>query len=249
VDRATGYRYYDRSKIETARVIACLRGLDFTLDEIREILARAGDDADLRGVIERQKSVLENRINRSRAIVRSLRQFLAQEEEMKRIMSQATFQIEHKTVDTIRIAGIRTRGRYADCGALFARIGMHVGRHICGKPMLLHYDTEYREEDADFEACMAVRAGKSAGEISIRELPGGHCVSLLHQGPYDQLGRSYARILHYIRDQGLEVVTPTREIYHKGPGMIFRGNPSKYLTEIQMLMSDAKAGAKPVKPA
>jgi len=32
------------------------------------------------------------------------------------------------------------------------------------------------------------------------------------------------------------VVTPTRAIYIKGPGMIFKGNPKKYLTEIQMVV-------------
>jgi len=27
---------------------------------------------------------------------------------------------------------------------------------------------------------------------------------------------------------------PTREVYLKGPGMIFKGNPRNYLTEIQI---------------
>ena len=75
--------------------------------------------------------------------------------------------------------------------------------------------------------------------IAVRELPGGRCVSLLHRGPYDQLGRSYASVLEYVRGKGYEVVLPTREIYHKGPGMIFRGNPKNYLTEIQMLTREA----------
>jgi hypothetical protein len=35
-----------------------------------------------------------------------------------------------------------------------------------------------------------------------------------------------------------EVAGPTREVYIKGPGMIFRGNPKKYLTEIQMLIRE-----------
>jgi effector-binding domain-containing protein len=30
------------------------------------------------------------------------------------------------------------------------------------------------------------------------------------------------------------VVLPTREVYLKGPGMIFRGNPKNYVTEIQI---------------
>ena len=96
---------------------------------------------------------------------------------------------------------------------------------MSGKPLLLHYDTEYREDDADFEACMPVRAGKPADGISIRQLPGGRCVSLMHKGPYDQLGQSYAKVLDYIRAKGCDIESPTREIYHKGPGMIFRGNP------------------------
>jgi DNA-binding transcriptional MerR regulator len=60
---------------------------------------------------------------------------------------------------------------------------------------------------------------------------------ILHKGPYNQLGRSYAKILDYIRGQGYDVLSPTREIYHKGPGMFFRGNAKNYLTEIQMLIA------------
>ena len=28
---------------------------------------------------------------------------------------------------------------------------------------------------------------------------------------------------------------PSREVYVKGPGMIFKGNPKNYLTEIQIM--------------
>jgi DNA-binding transcriptional MerR regulator/effector-binding domain-containing protein len=243
VDGQTGYRYYDRSKIETARIITCLRDLDFTLEEIGGILNSAGDDADLRGIMQRQKALLDSRIKRSRAIARSIGKFLAHDEEMRRIMAQASFEIEQKTIEPFRVAGIRTKGRYADCGASFGRIARRVGRYICGKPMLLHYDAEFRENDADFEACIPVRAGASADPISIREIAGGPCVALLHQGPYEELGRSYARILEFIRARRLEVVMPTREIYHKGPGMIFRGNPKNYLTEIQILVAGPADGA------
>jgi effector-binding domain-containing protein len=37
-----------------------------------------------------------------------------------------------------------------------------------------------------------------------------------------------------VKERGYEVTLPTREVYLKGPGMIFRGNPKKYLTEIQL---------------
>jgi len=138
------------------------------------------------------------------------------------------------------VAGMRMKGRYADCGKGFAQIGKRFGRHICGKCFLLHYDTEYKEDDADFEACMPIRKGSATDGIAVRELPGGRCVSLLHKGPYEQLGRSYARILTYVKDKGYHVIVPTREVYLKGPGMIFKGNPRNYLTEIQLLVENSQ---------
>jgi DNA-binding transcriptional MerR regulator len=238
VDEQTGYRYYDRSKIEIARIIVYLRSLDLSIDEVREILCGAVEDADLRAVLERQKARLESKISRDREIVRSIHAFLTQEEETERIMAQASFQIEEKMVEPVRIAGIRMKGRYSDCGTAFARIGRRFGRYIRGKPILLHYDNEYREDDADFEACMPIRGGNTMDGITTRELTGGRCVSLLHLGPYDQLGKSYAKVLEHVRDNGYEIVLPTREVYLKGPGMIFRGNSQKYLTEIQMLIKE-----------
>lgn len=47
---------------------------------------------------------------------------------------------------------------------------------------------------------------------------------------------SYEKILSYVNQHGYAAQMPTREVYIKGPGMIFRGNPKKYLTEIQMLI-------------
>ena len=81
-----------------------------------------------------------------------------------------------------------------------------------------------------------IRPSEAADGIDVRELPGGRCVSLMHRGPYDQMGRSYAVVLSYVHDRGYRAVMPTREVYHKGPGMIFRGNPKNYLTEIQVLV-------------
>ena len=149
-------------------------------------------------------------------------------------MGQTNFPIEEKTMEPVLIAGIRMKGRYADCGPAFGRIGKHFGRTICGKPFLLHYNAEFREDDAEFEVCMPIHGGKATDGISVRDLAGGRCVSLMHKGPYEVLGRSYAKVLEYVRSKGYPIAMPTREVYYKGPGMIFRGNPKNYLTEIQI---------------
>jgi DNA-binding transcriptional MerR regulator/effector-binding domain-containing protein len=236
VDKQTGYRNYDARQVEKARIITQLRSLEFSLEQIAEVLAQCADEADLLEFLERQRSVLEDRMRQYRGIVSSLDKIIRTEREARMAMQNSTYQVEEKTLEPLLIAGVRMKGRYSDSGKGFAKIGKALGRYISGKCLLLHYDTEYREDDADFEACMPVRKSKESAGISIRPLPGGLCVALLHKGPYDQLGRSYAKIMTYIKEKDYEILMPTREVYLKGPGMIFRGNPQNYLTEIQILV-------------
>lgn len=245
IDEQTGYRYYDDAKVGAARVIAFLREMEFSVAEIRDILHAAGaggDEGQLFEAMERQKALLEERIRRSKKAVRLLDQFLSEERQAKVAMSTSTFDMEERVLPPLLVAGVRMRGRYGDCGQGFARIVRAFGRFICGAPFLLHYDDEYRDEDADFEACMPVRRAGPVDGVAVRELPGCRCVSLTHQGPYDAMGPSYAKVFRYVRDKGYRPVLPTREVYHKGPGMIFRGNPKNYLTEIQVPVEAGPGG-------
>ena len=159
------------------------------------------------------------------------------EERRARAMAQSVNEEQEKMLEPMLVAGIRIRGKYSDCGQAFGRIGRSLGRFICGKPLLLHYDAEFREEEADFEACMPIRQRKEVDGISVRELPGGRCVSFVHRGRYEQLGRSYARVFEYVNDHKYEVIRPTREVYVRGPGMFLKGNPENYLTEIQIMIN------------
>ena len=153
-------------------------------------------------------------------------------------MAESRFEIEEKQVEEMLIGGIRMKGKYSDCGSAFSKLGRKFGRFIRGDAMLLHYDDHYKEEDADFEACMPISEGESTDEIDVRTIPGGQCVSLMHQGPYDTIGRSYEVIMKYIKNQNYKIKCPAREIYIKGPGIIFKGNPKNYITEIQMFIED-----------
>ncbi len=243
VDSQTGYRYYAEGKIETARLIRQLRKLDFTLADIKEILSSYHDGEDILEYFERQRQTVQLKLREYRTISKTLDQIISEEREARVAMKAATYEVEEKTVDSMLIAGVRMTGRYSDCGRGFAQIGKQYGRYICGKALLLQYDDEYKEEDAEFEACLPMRQGAKqkgtgTGDVTVRELAGGRCVSLLHKGPYDELGRSYGKILAYATERGYEIQRPTREVYIKGPGMIFKGNPKKYLTEIQFLIRE-----------
>jgi DNA-binding transcriptional MerR regulator len=241
VDEQTGYRYYAESKIETARVISRLRQLDFPVADIAEILRNHDDDADILEHLERHGAAVRDKMRGYQGVAAALAKVVAQEKEARTAMKNASFDVQENTAADMLIAFVRMKGKYSECGKGFAQIGRAFGRHICGKPFLLHYDCEYKEDDADFEACMPIKKGASTDQVAVRTLAGGRCVSLLHQGPYEELGRSYAKILDYLNQKGWQAELPTREVYIKGPGMIFKGNPKKYLTEIQMLIKTSAA--------
>ena len=246
VDERTGYRYYGVGKLEVARVITRLRALDFPLADIATILRDCEDDSDILDYLQRQKAGVHERIERYREIHASLDEIINREREARTAMERASYEIEEKTLAPVLVAGVRMKGHYSDCGKGFARIGKRYGRHIAGKPLLLIYDSEYREGDADFEACMPIRKGQDSDGVSVRELPGGDAVTLLHRGPYEELSRTYGKLFAYIGEQGYQTQVPSREVYLKGPGIILKGNPKNYLTEVQVLVGRAQAeGAGP----
>jgi DNA-binding transcriptional MerR regulator/DNA gyrase inhibitor GyrI len=235
IDDETGYRFYDSSKVELARTIAFLKSLDFSLAEIRELLQKVSSDEDLTAELQRQRTVIDGKIRRLQRAAQSLDEFLKAQREGKSIMTQATFQCEEKVLPAIKIAAVRMKAPYDECGQGFAKIGKQFWNQICGPALMLFYDMDYQEV-ADYETCMPIRGGKAQNGIEVRDLPGGRCVSLLHQGPYEQLSQSYQKALAYAKEKGYCLVSPCREVYLKAPGMLFKGNPKNYLTEIQLMI-------------
>ncbi|MBC7852751.1 MAG: MerR family transcriptional regulator [Pirellulaceae bacterium] len=235
VDEQSGYRYYDSSKIEAARVISFLRSLDFPVAEIRELLR--GSEADMTAALERQRKLIDERMRKLKQVAQSLDQFLASEREIKMLTATNELVCEEKTLQPMLIAAVRMQAPYPECGQGFSRIGKQYWNQICGSALLLCYDQEY-QEIANFETCMPIKKGNPVPGIDVRELPGGRCISLLHKGPYTELSRSYQKIMTFCKEQGFKIAVPCREVYLKGPGMFFKGNPRNYLTELQMMIEE-----------
>jgi effector-binding domain-containing protein len=234
VDEFTGYRYYAASDFEKAKSIKILKEFDFSLSEIREILEEFEDDTDIVDRLGRKLGEVQSKIRRYREVSRTIESILQFEKETA--MKNAGFEIEEKDLDTLLIAGMRVKGRYSDVGRLFGILAKAMGPAINGKAMTLYHDGEYKDDGADFEPCFPVRKGRDAEGVSVRELRGGRAVALIHKGPYETLGESYRKIFDYIHEKGYRTALPSREVYLKGPGMILKGNPKNYLTEIQVLI-------------
>ena len=229
-DEETGYRYYGEQSIERAQVITGLRSLDFSLKDIQSILQNCSEDDDMLDHLLRQKGSVSSELKRIQDIQSGLELVINQVRDRQSIPGSAAVQV--KEVPAIWIAGLEGKGSWSEIGQLYKSLGRTVGRYIGGSPMSLCMDGEYRDE-ANYEAAFPLRKEVQIKSLC-RKLPGIRCVSVIHQGPYSSIGTSYERGFSYISQHSMNWQTPTREIYHKGPGMIFKGNPAKYITEIQI---------------
>ena len=143
-----------------------------------------------------------------------------------------------KYIDDMVFAGYRFTGEYDEVGNAFAKVGRVAGRNIVGPATTLYYDGEYREKDADIEGGFPLSRKIDASGIDCRVLRGGKAVTVIHRGSYDSIGKSYERLFARIESERMNPLYPSREIYLKGPGFIFKGNPKNYITELQVMVGE-----------
>src|SRR5688572_28755276 len=132
-DAVTDYRYYDAACAERARVIARLRELQFSLDDIARILAECGDESDLLEALRRQQRAIAERMRADRKVVGMLEKMIGEETRAAELVKGSSFQVEEKQLEPMVIAGMRMKGRYEECGRGFATVARAMGRHLGGK--------------------------------------------------------------------------------------------------------------------
>lgn len=140
---------------------------------------------------------------------------------------------EVKTLKDQQVLSYRWKGTYQQTGKAMGKLYRAAGRHAAAPALNLCHDGEYKEFDADVESCLPVKKMLNT-KLDCKVLPGGTFATLIHIGPYETIGESYARLFAFIVEQGNTADKPSREIYHKGPGMFLKGNPERYETELQI---------------
>ncbi|QQE10748.1 MerR family transcriptional regulator [Planctomycetota bacterium] len=237
VDAGSGYRYYDHANVETAYVIKTLRDLEFPIDQIKLVLQECDNtEGSILTQLQERKNAVKAKIQSQKNVLKAIDQVIAFEKENRKVSQNTTYHIEERELPAMLIGGIRMTGRYSDMGKAFGQLGRKLNRHINGNAMCLYHDGEYKEDDADFEPFFPIKKVVKVDGISVRELPACRVICLRHLGPYERLGVTYEKLFEYVNEKKLKLITPSREVYLKGPGMIFKGNPEKYITEIQLMV-------------
>lgn len=238
IDLESNYRYYSTKSMDRATMIKQLKDMGFSLDEIKGIVRECSDDLELMEHVEIKLKDVSNKLREYELLKDKLELFLDNIYKGEKMTDISTdIKIELEEIKDITICGIRFLGRYDEVGLRFGKLFKTCGFNVTGKPFSLYFDGEYKEENADIEACVAVKRPEKGEDIDCRILEGGKAVTIIHKGSYSDLGQSYGKLYEYCRNNNLEILLPIREEYLKGPGMIFKGNPKKYITKIYMFYS------------
>ncbi len=147
------------------------------------------------------------------------------------------YEIKIRDIEPVLAATLRFRGKHKEAGKHFPDIYKALKGQSSGSPFFCYYNKEYKET-ADIELCVPVSEKKELKGIIIKELPRIKAVSTVHTGSYETIRYAYQALTEYITEKKLETELPVREVYIKGPGMFFKGNPDKYITEIIIPLKD-----------
>ena len=241
VDPFTGYRYYLPEQIPTAQVIHRLRRLDVPLAEVTSILA--SDDPQQRAeVIEGHVRRLEAELDRTRAVVGSLRRLLRPD--------PADVQVEQRSVPARTVAAIsghvRLDGSLAWYDAAMAELdAAFPPAERTGPPGGRYANALFTHGAGGMTVFRPVRAPRRSGRIEVVELPPADLAVAVHVGPHDDIDVTYGRLGAWVVAHALAVDGPVHETYRVGPRDT--REPDRWRTEIGWpvfrLAPDAEHGA------
>ena len=228
IDEENGYRYYDEIGFERAQLIKLLREFEFSIKEIAEILNNYEGEEDIKAYLLEKNELIQQKINNYKKIQQKIMDY----KSFGEVSLMNTEKVKEVTVDDILVASITYVGKYEECGEYIGRIFKASGAQAIGKPFCIYHDEEYKEDDAKIEVCLQIKKELNKKGVICKTLKGGRAISLIHLGSYSNLSNSYKLIADYINANSISTVQPVREKYLKGPGMLLKGNPEKYKTEL-----------------
>ncbi|GAA0182841.1 MerR family transcriptional regulator [Clostridium sediminicola] len=227
-NKENGYRFYDEKDFKKAQLILLLRSLEFSIAEIKDVFSNYENPSDLSYFLEEKKKIIRDKIREEKALLEKIDFFIKPNGMEEGYMD---YKIGVKTIESETVASIRYKGKYSDVGKYISKIYKAIKGKSEGYPFNCYHDGEYRDE-ADIEVCVPTNKSINHPDITVKELPQIKALWTTHIGAYESLNVAYKAIFDYAQEHNIKCAIPTREIYVKGPGMIFKGNPNKYVTEI-----------------
>lgn len=142
------------------------------------------------------------------------------------------YKIEIKTIEPITVATMRYKGPVTEAAKHFPTVFKAIKGRSNGAPFFCYHKVDQKTGIGDMELCVPTAEAPKDNGVTLKDLPQTKVVCLTYIGSYDALPMAYEAIHQHIQEKGLSTQPPWREVFIKGPGMILKGNPNKYITEI-----------------
>jgi DNA-binding transcriptional MerR regulator len=232
VDESTGYRRYAQEQIADALVIALLRSVDMPLSEVAEVLNELpSGGAD---VLKRHRLRLEERVERESKLL----------DHVERLIKGGIMNYE-VTVDErprFQLAAIRRDTTPDKIGKDLTDAWTELSEYLKSSslapqdvPVCIYRGWE--PNNWVIEAGFVVDGEVTPHEeVHPLEVPGGRCASLIHEGPYEELGLANRAMGKWFTDNGHEMTELPYERYITDPTV--ETDPAKYKTEVVWPLKD-----------
>jgi len=228
VDPQSGYRYYRLEQLTRAEVIRTLRLFDMPLAQIAEILDGEEPEQTLTSHLAElvaARDDYDHKVKRLQDII-SRKEIIMSDD----IIAKTT---AHQYVAAYRTATTHTE-IFADIPAGFGRVIGFLGSQgvePIGAPFTIFHTAPEGDAPGDISLCVPIAGPlESYDGINSEEIQEGTVVSVIHRGPYDEMGGAYASVASWIHERGHSTTGPSREIYLNNPSDVADVD---LLTEIQ----------------
>lgn len=141
-------------------------------------------------------------------------------------------QIEIREIEPVRVAYMRYQGLASAANVVFPEVFKSIRGKVSGAPFFCYYEINPDTKQGVLELCVPTAEMPKGNGIAVKEMPRIKVLCATHIGSYETIQHTYAEIDRYAAEHNLQLQMPFREVFVKGPGMMIKGNPAKYITEI-----------------
>ena len=213
VDEQSGYRRYSIDQVPAALLIGRLRALDMPLADVQRVV-NAADSRERDAVIAEHLGRMERQLDRTRAIVTSLRDLLSR---------TPTFDIRRQLIPDLTVVAVTERVDRADIGAWCEQTFTSLytgltaaGAGPAGPGGALYSEEFFTQAVGEVTAYVPIDGSPSAG-TGRTMIPGGPPAVAMHAGPLVDFDKTYAALGSHVAAHETAALGPIREIYLVSP--------------------------------
>ena len=233
IDNNNGYRYYDSKQLVDISRIICLKQIGLSIEEIKSII---NNNSSLDDILKLKIKSLESSISEYNYQLSKIK-YLLEEKDMK----EEIFEKEIPAYYVYYKEGIIEDYSYAssfiqESGSECLKLNPNIKCVTPDYCFVNYLDGEYKDKNIKIRYSQAVikedYSFNESGSIKFMDIPKTKCICIYHNGSYNELGKSYGKIMKYIEDNKLEIIDCPRECYIDG--IWNKEKEEDWLTEIQV---------------